>query len=170
MISRRRFIGASAAALAVPLAGGVRPPRASAATQASPAGAAAARAAATTAATLGVNLQNNTGSDTVYAYVTGQALDNGSALMLLESDGQTPYYPASPAATGSPLAVDCAIPLGASGGAPTPVTIPTWPAPGSGSLSAARWSSCSILAPPWSSPRSPTRPTPTSACSGTSAS
>ena len=71
-----------------------------------------------------MNLQNNTGSDTVYAYVTGQALDNGNALMLLESDGQTPYYPASPAAAGSPLAADCAIPLGASGGVPTPVTIP----------------------------------------------
>jgi hypothetical protein len=75
-------------------------------------------------ATLSVNLENNTGSDTVYAYVTGQVLDNGNALTLLESDGQTPYYPASPAPTGSPLAVDCAIPLGASGGAPTPVTIP----------------------------------------------
>ncbi len=122
MVSRRRFIGVSAAALAVPLAGGLRVPRASAASQARPAGAQAGPAA--TAATLSVNLQNNTGSDTVYAYVTGQALDNGSALMLLESDGQTPYYPASPAATGSPLAADCAIPLGASGGAPTPVTIP----------------------------------------------
>jgi hypothetical protein len=50
-----------------------------------------------------VNLQNNTGSDPVYAYVTGQALDHGNALMLLEADGQTPYYPVSPAATGSPL-------------------------------------------------------------------
>ncbi|MGH3067817.1 MAG: beta-1,3-glucanase family protein [Streptosporangiaceae bacterium] len=94
----------SAAALAAPLAGGLRPPR----------------AAAATASTLAVKLQNNTGSDTVYAYVTGQALDNGNALMLLEADGQTPYYPASPAATGSPLAVNCAISLGPSGGAPAP--------------------------------------------------
>jgi hypothetical protein len=124
MISRRRFIGASAAALAVPLAGGLRAPRASAATQIRPAAGMQAGAAAATAATLAVNLQNNTGSDTVYAYVTGQALDNGNALMLLESDGQTPYYPTSPAAAGSPLAADCAIPLGASGGAPAPVTIP----------------------------------------------
>ncbi len=30
--------------------------------------------------------------------MTGQAIGNGNALMLLESDGQTPYYPASPAA------------------------------------------------------------------------
>jgi Beta-1,3-glucanase len=124
MISRRRFIGASAAALAVPPAGGLRAPRASAATQIRPAAGMQAGAAAATAATLAVNLQNNTGSDTVYAYVTGQALDNGNALMLLESDGQTPYYPTSPAAAGSPLAADCAIPLGASGGAPAPVTIP----------------------------------------------
>ena len=116
MISRRRFMGVSAAALAAPLAAGLRPARASAATQ-------AGRGAAT-AATLAVNLQNNTGSNTVYAYVTGQALDNGNALMLLEADGQTPYYPASPATTGSPLAVDCAIPLAPPGGAPTPVTIP----------------------------------------------
>jgi hypothetical protein len=123
MISRRRFIGVSAAALAVPLAGGRRDPRASAATQARPAPGRQTSAAAT-AATLAVNLQNNTGSGTVYAYVTGQALDNGNALMLLESDGQTPYYPASPAAAGSPLAVNCAIPLGAPGGPPTPVTIP----------------------------------------------
>lgn len=124
MISRRRFIGASAAALAVPLAGGLRPPRASAATQTRSAAGTQASIAAATAVALAVNLQNNTGSDTVYAYVTGQALDNGNALTLLESDGQTPYYPVSPAAGGSPLAVDCAIPLGASGGAPAPVTIP----------------------------------------------
>jgi hypothetical protein len=124
MISRRRFIGASAAALAVPLAGGLRAPRVSAATQTRASAGTQAGATAATAATLAVSLQNNTGSDTVYAYVTGQALDNGNALMLLESDGQTPYYPASPAAAGSPLAVDCAIPLGASGGAATPLTIP----------------------------------------------
>ena len=56
--------------------------------------------------------------------MTGQALDNNGALMLLEADGQTPYYPASPAAAGSPLAVDCAIALNASGGAPVTITVP----------------------------------------------
>jgi hypothetical protein len=81
-------------------------------------------AAATTAATVSFALQNNTRSDTVYAYVTGQALDNGNALMLLQSDGQTPYYPASPSTAGSPLAANCAIPLNASGGAPTTITVP----------------------------------------------
>ncbi len=60
----------------------------------------------------------------MYAFVTGQAISNGNALMLLEADGETPYYPASPSAAGSPLAVDCAIPLNASGGAPVTVTVP----------------------------------------------
>jgi Beta-1,3-glucanase len=81
-------------------------------------------AAAQTAATVSFSLQNNTLSDTVCAFVTGQALDNDGALVLLEADGQTPYYPASPSAAGSPLAADCAIPLNASGGAPVTITVP----------------------------------------------
>ena len=81
-------------------------------------------AATTTAATVPFSIQNNTGSDTVYAFVTGQAIDNGNALMLLEADGQTQYFPASPASTGSPLGADCAIPLNASGGAPVTITVP----------------------------------------------
>jgi hypothetical protein len=84
----------------------------------------AATTAATTAATVSFSIQNNTKSDTVYAYVTGQALDNDNALMLLQSDGQTPYYPTSPSAVGSALAANCAIPLNASGGAPTAITVP----------------------------------------------
>jgi hypothetical protein len=81
MLSRRKFLGAGAATLAVPTAIGavVTADRANA-----------------TAPTLGIDLQNNTGSNTVYAYVTGQALDHGNALFLLQADGQTPYYPASP--------------------------------------------------------------------------
>ena len=70
--------------------------------------------------------------------MTGQALDNGGALMLLEADGQTPYYPASPTAAGSPLAADCAIPLNASGGAPVTITSRSWPGRGCGSPSARR--------------------------------
>jgi len=81
-------------------------------------------AAAQTADTVSFSIQNNTGSDTVYAFVTGQAINNGNALMLLEADGQTPYYPASPSSAGSPLAVDCAIPLNASGGSPATITVP----------------------------------------------
>src|SRR6204780_4883940 len=85
---------------------------------------AAAPTAAQTAASVSFSLQNNPLSDTVYAFVTGQALDNNGALMLLEADGETPYYPASPSAAGTPLAVDCAIPLNASGGAPVTITVP----------------------------------------------
>jgi len=77
-----------------------------------------------TAATVSFSIQNNTGSDTVYAFVTGQAIDNGNALMLLQADGRTPYYPASPSATGSPLGTDCAIPLNPTGGSPVTVTVP----------------------------------------------
>lgn len=74
-------------------------------------------------ATLNFALKNNTGSNTVYAYITGQALDNNNALFLLRSDGKTPYYPTSPSATGTSLSQDCAIPLGASGSTRT-ITIP----------------------------------------------
>ncbi|MBO0804596.1 MAG: sugar hydrolase, partial [Nocardiopsaceae bacterium] len=77
-----------------------------------------------TADTVSFSIQNNTGSDTVYAFVTGQAINNGNALMLLEADGQTPYYPSSPSSTGSPLAENCAIPLNASGGSPVTITVP----------------------------------------------
>lgn len=74
-------------------------------------------------ATLNFNLVNQSGSDTVYAYITGQAIDNNSALFLLQADGKTAYYPTSPSATISALAQDCAIPLGASGSTKT-ITIP----------------------------------------------
>jgi hypothetical protein len=44
--------------------------------------------------------------------------------MLLRSDGQTPYFPPSPAGPGSPLGADCAIPLNAPGGVPVTITVP----------------------------------------------
>lgn len=122
-VSRRAFLTGSAAAVAAPLLGFTIP------ALRRPAGATPARqavrlAAAATPATVSFSIQNNTGSDQAYAFVTGQATDNGNALMLLESDGKTPYYPASPSAPGSPLGADCAIPLNASGGSPVSVTIP----------------------------------------------
>ncbi|MEU6352524.1 beta-1,3-glucanase family protein [Streptomyces sp. NPDC047072] len=80
--------------------------------------------ASATASTVSVDLQNNTGSGTVYAYVTGLALDNGNAWYLLQADGRTPYYPSSPPSNGTPLAVDCAIPLNASGAGARRITIP----------------------------------------------
>ena len=80
------------------------------------------RANATTP-TLQIDLQNTTTSNEVYAFVTGQAINNNNALVLLESDGETLYYPASPSSTGSALGADCAIPLGAPGSTKT-ITIP----------------------------------------------
>lgn len=76
MLSRRSLLRASTAALATPaILTGV-----------------AGRASAT-ASTLSIDLQNNTGSNTVYAYVTGLAIDNGNAWYLLRADGQTPTTP-----------------------------------------------------------------------------
>jgi len=68
-----------------------------------------------TSPTLNIALVNQTNSSTVYSYITGQALDNNNAVFLLQSDGRTPYFPTSPSSTGAPLAVNCAIALGASG-------------------------------------------------------
>jgi hypothetical protein len=72
-------------------------------------------ASSSTATTLNIALQNQTTSNTVYAYITGQAINNNGALVLLQADGKSLYYPTSPASNGSPLAVDCAIQLGAPG-------------------------------------------------------
>ncbi len=108
--SRRRFLTNSALVGGAALFGGVG------------LDALGSRASAATASTLSVALKNNTSSTTVYAFVTGTAISN-NALVLLESDGRTLYYPASPSSTLSPLAVDCAIPLGGPGSTTT-ITIP----------------------------------------------
>ena len=109
MINRRKLLSASAVAIGGSALGiGT--------------GALTWRASATTA-TLQIALQNTTTSSTVYAYVTGQAINNNNALMLLEADGHTVYYPASPSSTGAPLGANCAIPLGGPGSTTT-VTIP----------------------------------------------
>jgi Beta-1,3-glucanase len=78
---------------------------------------------ASTPQTLNFALHNGTTSSNVYAYVTGQAINNNYLLFLLQADGQTPYYPVSPSSTGSPLAVPCDIPLGPPGSTTT-ITIP----------------------------------------------
>ncbi|KAI0402907.1 glucanase B [Xylaria palmicola] len=70
-----------------------------------------------------IALKNNTGSATAYAYVTGLDINNNNTYGFLQPDGKTMYYPASPSVPQTPLAIDCAIPLGASG-ATTTVTIP----------------------------------------------
>lgn len=68
-----------------------------------------------TGSTLNIALQNQTTSSNVYAYITGQALDNKNAVFLLQSDGHTLYFPTSPSSTGASLATNCAISLGAPG-------------------------------------------------------
>jgi hypothetical protein len=108
MINRRKLLTASAAVVGGTFAIG--------------SGALLSRASATPS-TLQIDIQNTTTSSTVYAYVTGQAINNGNALMLLESDGQTVYYPSSPSSTGAALGANCAIPLGAPGST-TSITIP----------------------------------------------
>ena len=109
-VSRRRFLTNSALLGGAALFGGVGLE------------ALDSRASAATASTLSVALKNNTTSNTVYAFVTGTAISN-NALVLLEADGHTLYYPASPSSTLSPLAVNCAIPLGGPGSTTT-ITIP----------------------------------------------
>jgi hypothetical protein len=64
-----------------------------------------------TSKTLQIALQNQSNSNTVYAYITGQNPDNNYALFLLQADGKTPYYPSSPASTGTALAANVSIPL-----------------------------------------------------------
>ncbi|MCJ1278920.1 hypothetical protein MMC21_006741 [Puttea exsequens] len=74
-------------------------------------------------ATVNIALQNQTTSSNVFAYITGQAIDNNNALFVLQADAKTPYYPTSPSLTGQPLAQNCAISLGSPGNTVT-ATIP----------------------------------------------
>lgn len=106
MITRRKFIATTGAIVGASAVTGLLAERAVA-----------------TASTLNIALQNQTTSSTVYAYITGQAIDNGNALFLLQADGHTAYYPSSPSSTGSPLQANCAIALGAPGSTVN-VTIP----------------------------------------------
>lgn len=76
-----------------------------------------------TVATLSIGLVNQSTSSTVYAYITGLSINNNYAVMLIEADGETIYYPSNPTATGTALSANCSIPLGAPG-TTTNVTIP----------------------------------------------
>ena len=139
-VSRRRFLTNSALVGGAALFGGVG------------LDALGSRASAATAATLSVALKNNTTSNTVYAYVTGLAINN-NALVLLESDGHTAVL--------SRLAGSHR--LGAGGQLRDPARrarldhhrspFRRSPAAGSGSPSARRSPSCSIRDPRSSSPR-----------------
>jgi len=114
MISRRAFLGSAVATAAAGVAAPVLLDTAFSVRS---------KAAADTPATLAVNIVNNTGSGNAFAYVTGQAIDNGNSWCLLESDGHTVYFPASPSGTVQPLGANCSIPLG-SPGSTTTITIP----------------------------------------------
>jgi Beta-1,3-glucanase len=72
---------------------------------------------------LPIKLVNSTESSTVYAYITGRAIDHSNCLFLLQADSKTPYYPANPPRIGSTLSADCSIPLGPPGHSVT-ATIP----------------------------------------------
>lgn len=54
------------------------------------------RDVATPAGTMQIALKNGTLSRTVYAFITGLAIDRGNQLMLMSADGKTPYYPPNP--------------------------------------------------------------------------
>ncbi|MEV6027013.1 glycoside hydrolase family 64 protein [Streptomyces sp. NPDC052036] len=102
MISRRVFLTGAAAAAA--------------------SGALASKSAQATPATCQLALRNVSLPGTVRAYVTGHEQSTGN-WMLLRADGSV-YRPGSPAAPGTPLPVDCAIPLGPAGSSPTVLTLP----------------------------------------------
>ncbi|XMA18221.1 hypothetical protein WAI453_011012 [Rhynchosporium graminicola] len=76
-----------------------------------------------TGPTMDIQLQNRTKSNTVYAYITGLAVDKGNQVCVMKADGKTPYYPSSPNEILQPLSENCSIKLGAPGSTIT-VTIP----------------------------------------------
>ncbi|KAI0409516.1 hypothetical protein F4802DRAFT_147603 [Xylaria palmicola] len=66
-------------------------------------------------ASLQIALRNNTDSDQVFAYITGIALQHDGQRCILKADGKGLYFPQNPPGLLSPLAEDCAIPLGPPG-------------------------------------------------------
>src|SRR5947209_6491970 len=68
-----------------------------------------------TSTTLTIGLENQTSSNVVYAYVTGLAINYNNAVVLLQADGHSLYFPPNPPSNGSPLGQNCAIALGAPG-------------------------------------------------------
>lgn len=79
----------------------------------------------TASGTLDIALVNQfPAGTTVYAIVSGRAIANDNALVLLRSDGRSTYFPSSPSGTMSPVEPnDIAIRLGDSGSTTT-LTIP----------------------------------------------
>lgn len=77
MLNRRTFLGATAATAVTTTLG-------------------RSLAYAATPNTLNITLANRTGSNNVFAYVTGLDLSAGNAWMFLQADGRSIYHPASP--------------------------------------------------------------------------
>ncbi|KAG6364558.1 hypothetical protein INS49_006160 [Diaporthe citri] len=73
--------------------------------------------------TMNFAIVNTTSSSSVYAYVSGLAIQNNNAVFMLESDGSTVHFPSSPDSTGKSLQANTAIQLG-SPGSTTTITIP----------------------------------------------
>ena len=72
---------------------------------------------------LKIVLKNDSDSKNLHAYVTGIAIQQGGQRCILKSNGNDLYFPQNPPSIGSPLAEDCAIPLGNPGNETT-ITIP----------------------------------------------
>ncbi|MEV4940694.1 glycoside hydrolase family 64 protein [Streptomyces zaomyceticus] len=83
-----------------------------------------ADADASTAPTLPLDLVNTTGGNTVYAYVLGRDPAAGGSWAFIQADGSSLHHPPSPADDQTPLGVDCAIALNASGAGARRVTLP----------------------------------------------
>lgn len=72
---------------------------------------------------LQVALHNDSDSDQLFAWITGIAIQHDGKRCILKANGKDLYFPENPPSIGSPLAEDCAIPLGPPGNTVT-VTIP----------------------------------------------
>ncbi|GAB7345132.1 hypothetical protein MBLNU457_3527t1 [Dothideomycetes sp. NU457] len=68
-------------------------------------------------------IKNASDSPNIFAYITGIAIQHNNQRCLLQSNGKDLYFPSNPPSIGSPLAVDCAIPLGPPGNTIT-LTVP----------------------------------------------
>lgn len=73
--------------------------------------------------TLQIALKNDSDSNDVHAYITGIAIQQSGQRCLLRATGKDLYFPQNVSSVGSPLAEDCAIPLGPPGNT-VEVTIP----------------------------------------------
>ncbi|EMC93788.1 glycoside hydrolase family 64 protein [Baudoinia panamericana UAMH 10762] len=72
---------------------------------------------------LQIALKNDSDASNLYAYITGIGIQHGGQRLMLKANGSDLYFAQNPPSIGSPLAEDCAIPLGPPGNSTT-ITIP----------------------------------------------